>query len=366
MANLSQTILLKITRCVARLFNPPAALSKPALLGRLAALGKFVAPASLTARIALGKPAPPALLGKLAMPAMLGRLVVLATLAGCSVLNRGSPQVTATPIPTSIIQGLQVIPPQTCQVAAQDMIRVERPQGDLIAWAPDKDTVAYIASTLGSSWNVGDLYLLSGPRFDSPVRIATQTAGELTWSPDGSSIAYLGLRLSDNLYTIGLAYPNGRIPLDLFPGEAARTDSYASQKAILQWVDSGRLRIVTSCGLDCLQAIDFAIPSGIFAPLTGQIPRTWDFWSVHNNQPAEIQPLLADLKGQLNWSPDERRIAHIDENGNIWIIDEDTKGIFPLDLGFYGTATETDWSYDSQYLAVHVDQNLRIFSFNCP
>ena len=104
---------------------------------------------------------------------------------------------------------MQVIPPQACRVAEQSMIRVDEPQGDRISWSPEADTVAYIASTPGSSWNVGELNILTAPLFDTPERLATGVSGELTWSPDASTIAYLGLRRSDNMYTIGLAYPNG-------------------------------------------------------------------------------------------------------------------------------------------------------------
>ncbi|HSB65107.1 MAG TPA: hypothetical protein VLD65_00930, partial [Anaerolineales bacterium] len=128
-------------------------------------------------------------------------------------------EATITPMPTSSIPDMQVIPTEACLVAEQEMIRVENPQGDLISWSPVDDTVAYIASTPGSSWNVGELNIASAPLFVSPARLANQVAGELTWAPDASSIAYLGLRRSDNLYTIGLAYPDGRVSRDLFPDE---------------------------------------------------------------------------------------------------------------------------------------------------
>ncbi len=84
------------------------------------------------------------------------------------------------------------------------------------------------------------------------------------------------------------------------------------------------------------------------------------------NHPALIPVAYKDLPGQLNWSPDESRIAYIDENGYLWIIIVATGSLYPLDFGFYGTAIETDWSYDNQYLAVQVDQTLRIYTFNCP
>lgn len=261
---------------------------------------------------------------------------------------------------------MKVVLPQACQVATQGMIRVEQPQGDLIAWSPLSDVVAYIASTQGTSWNVGELNLLSAPKFDNPSRLATQAAGELTWSPDASTIAYLGLRRSDNLYTVGLAYPDGRSSKDLFPGEAARTDDYSSQKSILDWTSSSSLRVLVSCGVNCLQTTDINVRSGLSTSVGDPEERTWDMWAPHSFHPASIPNELAKLPGQLNWSWDSRRIAYIDGNGNISVINVGEGTLYPLDIGQFGTATEADWSFDNQYLAVQVDQNLLIFSFHCP
>jgi hypothetical protein len=296
-----------------------------------------------------------------------GLLICLSmTLSACSVFGGGSEEATPTPAPTSSVPGLEVIAPQACRVAEQGMIRVEHPQGDLISWSPVADTVAYIASTVGSSWNVGELIVLSAPSFDTPERLATQVVGELTWSPEANSIAYLSLRRSDDLFTIGLAYPDGRTSRDLFPGDAARTDNFSSQKAILGWVNEGRLSVLTSCGVDCMQSVDFGILTGLSTPIGKPIQRSWDLWAVHTNHPTTIPSDYSDLVGQLNWSPNESQIAFIDKNGYAWIINVESGSLYPLDIGTYGTATETDWSYDSQYLAVQVDQNLIIFSFKCP
>jgi hypothetical protein len=261
---------------------------------------------------------------------------------------------------------MQVISPQACQVAEQRMIRVEEPQGDLISWSPTADTVAFIAATQGSSWNVGELNLLSPPGFDTPVRLATGVAGDLTWAPDASTIAYLGLRRSDNLYTIGLAYPTGRASQDLFPDEAAQTDDYSSQKSILDWIDSARLRVLVSCGINCMQTVVLDVQSGLSSQVGDPIQRSWDTWSVHTNQPASIPTEYANLPGQLNWAPDNQHIAYIDGAGNVWVVNAGSGSLYPLEIGQYGTATETDWSSDSQYLAVQVDQYLKIFSFKCP
>lgn len=286
--------------------------------------------------------------------------------SACTILGAGSQESTPTPEPTSSIPNMQVVAPQACRVAEQRMIRVDEPQGDRIAWSPDADTVTYIASTQGTNWNVGELNILNAPLFDSADRLATGVAGELTWSPDSRTIAYLGLRRSDNMYTIGLAYPDGRTSKDLFPDETAKTDDYSSQKSILEWMDSSHLRVLTSCGVDCMQTMDFNVLTGASSLVGDPIQRDWNTWAVHTLQPAILPPVYASIPGQLNWSPDEKRIAYIDKLGNAWVINANDGNLYPLDIGHYGTATETDWSYDNQYLAVQVDQSLMIFSFRCP
>lgn len=291
---------------------------------------------------------------------------LLLGLSACTVLGGSKGEATSTPQPTSSIPDMEVVPSQTCKVAEQGMIRVENPQGDLMSWSPTTDTLAYVASTQGSGWNVGDLNIISAPKFDPVTRLATQAAGELTWAPDAASIAYRALRRSDNLYTIGLAYPDGRTSKDLFPDEAARTDDYSSQKAILEWMDENRLRVLVSCGINCMQTLDINVISGISTRVGDPLEQIWEMWSVHTFHPSTIPPEYADLAGQLNWSWDEQHIAYIDEAGNAWIVNVGANTLYPLDIGQYGTAIETDWSPDNKYLAVQVDQKLMIFSFECP
>ena len=115
-----------------------------------------------------------------------------------------------------------------------------------------------------------------------------------------------------------------------------------------------------------MQSVIFSVITGLSTQANAPIQRDYGLWSVHTHQPTSQNAEYSDLPGQLNWSPDERQIAYIDENGYVWIINIATDILYPLDIGVYGTATETDWSYDNQYLAVHVDQNLKIFSFDCP
>jgi hypothetical protein len=293
-------------------------------------------------------------------------IFLLVVLSACSIVGGNPIEATATPVPTSSIPGLQVVASQMCQVASQGILRVEQLQGDLVAWSPVANTLAYIAPTNESTWNVGELNLLSAPLFDTPQKLVTQAAGDLNWSPAGITIAYLSLRRSDNLYSIGLVNPGGSNTRDLFPDAAARTDSNSSLKAILDWVNEGRVRVLTSCGLNCMQQIDFGILTGLSTAVGDPIQRSWDLWSVTNNQPAVIPTSLTNLSGQLNWSPDGNSIAYIDGNESLSIINAEAGTLSPIEIGTYSSAAETDWSFDSQYLAVRADQHLIIYSFRCP
>ncbi|HSB66136.1 MAG TPA: hypothetical protein VLD65_06125, partial [Anaerolineales bacterium] len=118
--------------------------------------------------------------------------------------------------------------------------------------------------------------------------------------------------------------------------------------------------------INCMQGVDIGVLSGLSSPITDPLVRNWDLYIPHTSHPSKIPPEYAKLSGQLNWSSDDRHIAYIDERGNAWVINVDSDTLYPLDIGQYGTATETDWSYDNQYLAVQVDQNLMIFTLKCP
>jgi Tol biopolymer transport system component len=174
------------------------------------------------------------------------------------------------------------------------------------------------------------------------------------------------LRKSDNLYTIALVDPLGQKTTDLFPGEDAKTDDFAGQKAILDWVSEGRLRVLVSCGLDCMQRIDFGTLTGLSSPVGDPTQRSQDLWSVTNNHPEVIPTEYENLPGQLNWSPDGNFIAYIDERDNAWVINPADSTLYPLDIGTYSAAAETDWSFDGKYLAVRADQDLHIYKFDCP
>ena len=285
-------------------------------------------------------------------------------LAACDGTGDNAP--TPTPLPTSSLPGLVTIQPQLCRQAELPMLRVDDPQGDMLAWAPDGHTLAYLAPTTGSTWLVGALTMVSGPAFDAPLELADQAAGSLVWSPTGERLAYLSLRRSDGLFSVGIVSPQSGEARDLFPGEAARFDEWSSQKVVTGWEDEQHLRVQVSCGLDCIQSIELNLITNIHTPLGETAQRPWDWWAYTLYQPDTLSAQYLEIMREPNWSPDGQRLVYLDVRADAWVVNLDTGTQFPLDTGGFLAVSETDWSADGQYLAVHAEDWLFIFGSDCP
>lgn len=289
--------------------------------------------------------------------------LILFTLTACGGAAFEEP--TPTPLPTSSLPGLVTVQPRMCPVAKLSMLRTAQPQGDMLAWAPDSHTLAYLAPAPGSTWMVGTLMTVSGPAFDVAQDLADYVAGHLTWSPQGTALAYLALRRSDALYTISVVSPQSGQTVDLFPGEAARTDSYSSQKAILAWTDNQTLRVRVSCGLDCLQTMKIDLPAGTLTLSGEPTQHAWDWWNYRLNDGPELPAEYQAFTREVNWAPDEQRLVYIDTRRDAWVIVVDEGVQYPLATGGYLAVSETDWSDDGEYLAVQAEDWLFIFG-DCP
>jgi hypothetical protein len=291
-------------------------------------------------------------------------LVGLVFLTACGGL--GVDEATPIPLPTSSLPGLVTIQPQLCRLAELPMLRVDQPQGDLLAWSPEGNILAYLAPETGSTWMVGRLMTVSEPAFASPVELASYVAGDLAWSPDGSRLAYLSLRRGDRLYSVGVAYPQGGLPQDMFPGEAARTDEWSSQKAVLGWEDNNRLRTQVSCGLDCVQMVEVNVVAATQMPLGDPTQRSWNWWDYTLNQPEQLPVAYQDFMQKANWAPGGARLVYLDARLDAWVVNLEGGTQFILDTGGYLAVSETDWSPDGRYLAVQAEDWLFIFSSDCP
>jgi hypothetical protein len=294
---------------------------------------------------------------RISLAAMLLLALLILTACGGADFEKSTP----TPLPTSSLPGLVTVEPRLCRVAKLPMLRVDQPQGHMVAWAPESHTLAYLAPETGSTWMVGTLMLVSGPDFETSLELAKHAAGHLTWSPGGRTLATLSLRRSDGLYTVNVVYPQSRESVDLFPGEAARTDEWSSQKAIDRWQNEQTLLVKVSCGLDCVQTMQVNLSIGSLTLQGDPVQRAWDWWDYSLNPGPELSEEYLSFMQQVNWSPDGGRLVYVDKRADAWVVSLDEQIQFPLDTGGYLAVSETDWSQDGEYLAVQAEDWLFIF-----
>jgi hypothetical protein len=291
---------------------------------------------------------------------------------------------TPTPLITSTAPEFSTVPDRTCQVGSLEPLRSAKlPQGDLLAWAPDSLKLAYIAPELNSNWYLGLLKLASGPDFKSPINLSPDTPayGSLSWSPDGSLLAFISLRLTDNVYTaMTVPVPASAAPTtaassstavantttlatDWLPGQPAHTDTSSSLKTVQGWPANDRLRIVTSCGIDCDQALDIDLTTGTVTPYgkTARHNQARFALSLHQlTYDEKTYPVMT----QPNWSPDNKKVVFFDDDDRVWILIVDEKVQYIVDAG-QGFPRETKWAYDNRHLAVRTDNLIYIFDTEC-
>ncbi len=263
-----------------------------------------------------------------------------------------------------MIPGLNTTIASTCQSANLVMLRALEPRGNMVSWSPEGDIMAYVSPSTASSWLVGDLTIVSGPKFSDPKVLASDVVGELAWSPDSQRIAYVALRTNDKLYTVRVIQKDGSEMIDVFPDQAAKTDEWSSPKAIKRWLDDHTIRIQASCGSSCLQTIDYDLSRNTLhrdaEPVKGKV----DYWSVHMNQPGTLPTEFAPTK-QPDWAPDGLKVVYLDADNHAWVADlarSEQYLLFPESLF---DPVEIEWSQNSHYFAIGSEGSLRVFSFLC-
>ncbi len=292
-------------------------------------------------------------------------LALLLALAGCAPLAvvEEEAEATITPLPASPIEdGLTVQPPDACLAAEGAAIQLLQPQGNLLAWQPGADRLAFVAPVGRSwGWSVGDAVVAplgeGEPFSTSDVRVA----GDLTWSPDGVWLAFSVLRASDDRYTVYAWRPGDRTLIDLF-GEGGGSDPTASLKGIVEWLDGNRLLVSEGCGVDCRSLVEVSVLGGEMRVREQIREAEDDSLAVELNQPEGVG-LNPDWLNP-NVSPDGLSVFFSDENDLGWIgyLEEGIK--YPLDLGGFA-ALESKWSDDGLYLAVRTDQQVLVFELGC-
>jgi hypothetical protein len=292
-----------------------------------------------------------------------------------------TPTPTATPDPL----GYQAIADQSCQVSNWATIQAEQRiggqthwlQGDLIAWQPGSHNsggnLAYLTPDDRSSWFTGRLMLARGPEFTEPISLAPNVlvSGDLTWSPDGSWLAFLAFRPNEGIYTIMVVRSDGSRLTDLFPTDLAQTDMRASQKAVIGWKDNNTVQVIASCGEQCRFAYDLSVsePPG---PILNPTP-VMDYHELNRNleistnileHTPEDFPRGVRTPPPPKWSPDTDQVIYLDRRGLLWLLLPEAKNNYLIDVGLRDVY-EAQWSPDSKKLAVRAEDRIFVFETPC-
>lgn len=289
---------------------------------------------------------------------------ILLLLGGCSVLGPDQETVEATPTPlptTNPEEGLRVVVPGACLVRSFPTIHVDDVAGDMIAWNPDGDILAYVAPENQEwGWYSGDLTLLS---MESGEEVATRdikVTGDLAWSPDGSRIAFTALESTENIYTVIVLSISDFSTINIY-GSGAATDEYGSKKGILRWTNNGQLQVMETCGVDCSRRVEFdLIGQGkrLLAEGRNQDDQSLVIGLDQGNTALNPEWLLANV------SPDGQRVFYTDDDDNAWLVDPIARTKFQLDLDL-GGALESKWSANSQFLAIRTEEQIFLYDLDC-
>lgn len=297
-------------------------------------------------------------------------LIASLLLASCGMLPELPQAVvdtgpTPTPLPTSSAEGYPTVADRACLLAKLEPLRVEQLQGDLLAWRPDLDELAFVGPASSSNWFTGRLMLAAGPEYNASTPIGGETVvyGDLSWSPDGSILAFVALRVSDGVYTIMTITADDANPIDWLPGESARTGDLISSKAIIAWQAGQRLRFLSACGPDCDQEYQLNLTDGSVTAIGEQIRRSKERLALRSHQVTYDEATYPYML-QPNWSHDNSKIAYIDEDDRAMVLLVDEQIQYIMDIGI-NTPRETKWSYDNRKLAVRTDDWIFIFDSMC-
>jgi Tol biopolymer transport system component len=238
-------------------------------------------------------------------------------------------------------------------------------QGDLLAWSPDGSQLAYITRE-ANGWFTGSLALASGADFSEHTPLTQNVAvyGDLTWSRTGEQIAFVGLRPNPQTFTVYVYdLPTGRLT-DLFPGDAAVTDAYASKKAVERWNDMRHVLVILSCGPGCERRVEVNTLDATQRP-GDETYKALGTAIAPTRRLVEYDPdSFPKVMIAPNWSPDGARMVYFDRRANPWVLVMQPPGKFGLDVGSEA-ALESYWSPDSEWLAIRTDGHVLVYRFGC-
>ena len=298
--------------------------------------------------------------------------VALALLAGCSALtnqmNRATEIADSTPTPITLptqLSGQARVESQTCQVAELVTIQTDKPQGDLMAWSPTGHALAFVQPVNQySGFYIGDLVIYDAVAQETIFTSKDQAVfGDLTWSPDGSALAYAALDQAAGVYTVKVVTLADGVEVDIF-GDEARTEEFASQKGILSWTNEPDLIVTSICGTDCVRQYQYNKVSQTLNPLQ----------EIRYNENTSLT-LVNDII-----SSDEYWQISIDNNDNSWITSGGEASLIHSTEEATFTSTvdsrislllpgielkEEKFSKDSKYLAIRTAEKVIIYQLGC-
>lgn len=324
---------------------------------------------------------------------LLGCIICLLA-AGCDTLLASLSQPDATSAtqtalatqpasaPTLDLKGNHVIESETCS-APYEVICVsileDHPNGGIMKWSDNAPLFAYVApSNRYWAWFSGDGVVLDFSNdADSdhpdgtmipPTEYSTANLhvfGNFSFSQDNKHLAFVSLRQSEKLYTVHVASFDSGLSdsMDLFPDTLAESDEYSSEKSVIGWEDNDHVNVATSCGIDCEQLYTADINNG--ALVKGEeVRKKGHTGREHSPHVIKYDTRYYPAMNYSNWSADESRYIYTDNRNQVWIVKEDSKEQYQLDIPGTGIL-ETAWSFDHKYLAVRYDDSIMIINTEC-
>lgn len=310
---------------------------------------------------------------------LIGFLAVFLALGGCKPKDSNvDPLRTSTPLPTSTAMDFPVVEQQACQLAKFEALRTREAQGDLIAWDPSGNRLAFIGPAGNSNWFSGRINLTEGPKFQESRSLAAETlaVGDLAWQPAGGLLAFVAFRQPDT-YTVVTVNPQSGAPVDLFASQDAHSDPWGGSKAVVAWQNGTVLRVLSSCGEDCDLILDIDTASGQMNPVGEQLrkakDRLWPHPLEKTFEPTLFPPAMSKpnwmnrISPQMKkpeWSSDGKKVVYIDNFVNAWVLLIDQKIQYQLNTPNVDVQ-EAKWAPDDRYLAVRTDDQVLVFDTAC-
>ncbi len=288
---------------------------------------------------------------------LIGVCLALAVMSGCDILRNRALQATevaeptATPVAMPTALSVQTrVESQTCLVAEKVTIQTDKPQGDLMAWSPNNDDLALVQPVNQySGWYIGDILVFDAIEAKEEFTSEDQAVfGDLTWSPDGSQLAYVELIQREGIYTIKIVNLTDGLSVDVFGDvDQARTDDFASLKGIRSWQNASDLEVMSYCGPDCVRVYQYN-PISEALIIEEEVRQNEDL------------SLITDSEFV---SPDGNWMVTLDEKDNTWLTSKRENKVSLLMVTL--VVEEVKWSADSRYLAIRTAESVKIYETGC-